>query len=351
LVHATLNGQSASTQEALTISNSLKVAVSTYSDSTYSTPQSSFSVGQAMFVKALITLQDGAAVTAGAATFVITGTSISATPMTLAYSSTLNAWTGSYTVLQSDQSGNQALTTTATDFTSNAGSGSATVTIGVTTTSPTPLEAAITFNTTTHDIQVNAICGAGCVAPTTVTQTSTAPASASQNDEGHGDGDGHGNGHGHGHGHQGDDDSGGYVNRTYTIADSGGHVVKLTMQVQNSGHELKATIVSVQYGNASPVTPAGSKLGFQYSLADNGSINTLDENVTGGNVTGHAHYDAKKGVTTITIGSGGTGGGEGDDDQGDEGDGGQNTITNSGLWLLELTTSGGNLGLSYFQSA
>jgi hypothetical protein len=351
VVHATLNGQSASTQEALTVSNSLKVAVSTYSDSTYSTQQSSFSAGQAMFVKALVTLQDGAAVTAGTATFVITGTSISAAPMTLTYSSTLNTWTGSYTVLQSDQNGNQALTTTATDFTGNSGSGSTTVMIGVTTTSPTPLEAGITFNPTTHDIQVNAVCGAGCVAPTTVTQTSTAPASASQNDDGHGDGDGHDNGHGHGH--QGDDDTSGHVNRTYTIADSGGHVVTVVMRVQNHGHELKVSIVSIQHGNASPVTPADSKLDFQYSLADNGSINTLNENVTAANATGHAHYDAKKGVTTITIGSGeGGGAGEGDDDKGDGGDdNGQNTITNSGLWLLELTTSGGNLGLSYFQSA
>jgi hypothetical protein len=352
VVHATLNGQSASTQEALTISNSLKVTVSTYSDSSYSTPQSGFSAGQPIFVKAQVTLQDGTAFTAGTATFVITGTSISATPMALAYSSTLNAWKGSYTVLQSDQSGNQALTTTATDFTGNTGSGSTTVMIGVTTTSPTPLEAGITFNPTTHDIQVNAICGAGCVAPTTVTQTSTAPASASQNDEGHGDGDGHGNGHGngHGHGHQEDDDNGDHLNRTYTIADSGGHVVALIIQVQNHGNELKATIVSIQYGNASPVTPTDNRLDFQYSLAKDGSINTLEENVGGGSATGHAHYDAKHGVTTITIGSGGDGGGEGDDDEGDDGDRGQNTFTNNGLWLLELTTSDGALGLSYFQS-
>jgi hypothetical protein len=123
------------------------------------------------------------------------------------------------------------------------------------------------------------------------------------------------------------------------------------MQIQNSGHELKATIVSIQYGNASPVTPADSKLDFQYSLADDGSINTLDENVGGGNATGHAHYDVKKGVTTITIGSGDNGDGEGGDDEGDGGNGGQNTITNNGLWLLELTTSDGAFGLSYFQSA
>jgi len=304
-----------------------------------------------MFVKAQVTLQDGTAITAaaGTATFVVTGTSINSTPMALAYSSTLNAWTGSYTVLQSDQSGNQALTTTAIDFMGNTGSGSTTVAISVTTTSPTPLEAGMTFNPATHDIQVNAICGAGCVAPTTVTQTSTAPTSASQNDEGHGDGDGHGDGHGkgHGNGHQGGDDNGGYVNRTYTITDSGGHVVTLIMQVQKNGNELKATIVSIQYGNASPVTPTHNKLDFQYSLAKDGGINTLEEHFQGGNATGHAHYDAKDGVTTITIESGGHGGDGGDDESGGDD---QNTITNNGLWLLELTTSNGALGLSYFQS-
>jgi len=348
VVLAGLSGLSVSTQEPLTISNSLRVTVATYSSSSYSTPQSSFSAGQAVFVKAQVTLQDGTAVASGTATFVITGTSISATPMALVYS-TLNAWTGSYTVLQSDQSGNQALTTTATDFTGNTGSGSITVMIGVTTPSPTPLEAGITFNSTTHDIQVNAICGAGCVAPTTVTQTSTAPASASQNDDGHGDGQGNGHGNGHDHGHQGDDDNGGYVNSTYTIADSGGHVVTLVIQTQSHGHEVKASIVSIQYGNASPVTPTDNKLDFQYSLAENGSINSLNENVGAGNSTGQAHFDAKDGMTTITIGSGGNGDGEGDDDNG--GDGGQNTITNTGLWLLELTTSNGTLSLSYFQSA
>jgi hypothetical protein len=348
VVHAALNGQSASTQEALTISNSLKVAVSTYSDSSYSTAQSSFNSGQAMFVKAKVTLQDGTAVTAsaGTATFVVAGTSINSTPTALVYNSTLNAWTGSYTVLQSDQSGNQVLTTTATDFMANSGSGSTTITIGVTTASPTPLEAGITFNPTTHDIQVNAICGTGCVAPTTVTQTSTSPASASQNDEGHGDGDGHGQGQGHDHGQQQGEDNGGYLNRTYTISDSGGHIVTLIMQVQNHGNELKATIVSIRYGNVSPVTPTDSRLDFQYSLADNGGINTLDESIGVGDTTGHAHFDAKAGATTITIGSGGDGGEGGDD----EGEGGQNTVTNNGLWLLELTTSNGALVLSYFQA-
>jgi hypothetical protein len=346
VVQAAFNGLSTSTQEPLTISSSLKVSVATYSSSSYSTPQSSFNTGQAVFVKAQIMLQDGTAVTSGTATFVITGTSIATTPMTLVYSSSLSAWTGSYTVLQSDQVGSQTLTTTATDFTGNAGSGSTTVMIGITTNAPTPLEAGITFNPTTRDIQVNAICGAGCVAPTTVTQTSSGLASASQNDDGHGDGDGHG--HGQDHGQQGDG-NGGYVNRTYTISDSGGHVVTLVIRVQAHENEVKASVLSVQYGNASPTTPTDSRLDFRYSLADNGGISTLEESVGGGNATGHAHYDAKDGMTTIIIGSAGDGG-EGGDDEGGSDDG-QNTITNSGLWLLELTTSDGTLGLSYFQSA
>src|SRR4029077_8053102 len=111
---------------------------------------------------------------------------------------------------------------------------------------------------------------------------------------------------------------------------------------QSHGHEVNDSIVSIKDGNASPVTPTDNKLDFQYSLADNGSINTLNENVGAGNSTGHAHFDAKDGRTTITIGSGDNGDGEGDDDNG--GDGGQNTITSTGLWLLELTTSNGTLG-------
>jgi hypothetical protein len=83
-------------------------------------------------------------------------------------------------------------------------------------------------------------------------------------------------------------------------------------------------------------------------LADDGSVNTLDESVGGGNATGHAHYDAKDGTTAITIGSG-DGGDGGDDESGS--DDGQNAITNTGLWLLELTSSDGTLALSYFQSA
>jgi hypothetical protein len=139
------------------------------------------------------------------------------------------------------------------------------------------------------------------------------------------------------------------VNRTYTISDSGGHVVTLVIRVQAHENEVKASVLSVQYGNASPTTPTDSRLDFRYSLADNGGISTLEESVGGGNATGHAHYDAKDGMTTIIIGSAGDGG-EGGDDEGGSDDG-QNTITNSGLWLLELTTSDGTLGLSYFQSA
>lgn len=140
----------------MTVSSALKVAVSTFSASSFTTPASSFSAGQTAYVKALVTLQDGTPVTTGTATFELTGSSIASAPVTMAYDPSLGAWTGSYTVLQSDQAGNQVLTVSASDGRGNAGSG--TQTVGVNspvTTSAQGLEASITFDPATHDIVVS----------------------------------------------------------------------------------------------------------------------------------------------------------------------------------------------------
>ena len=65
----------------------------------------------------------------------MTGTSVATTPVTMAFSGSLNAWTGSYTLLQTDQIGTQTVTVTATDPSGNIGSG--THTIGVEVVVPT----------------------------------------------------------------------------------------------------------------------------------------------------------------------------------------------------------------------
>ena len=317
---ANQDGLSGSSQLAVTISSQLKVAASTWSSSSFTVPQNSFSTGQTVFVKAQVSLQGGAVVSAGTVTFVITGTGTAGSPVTMTFNTTLNAWIGSYTIVQSDHAGTQTVTAAASDGKGNSGSGTQSIGINAPPTSQQPLEAVITFNPATQDLQVNAVCNPGCVGPTTVSMTSAV--------------------HGHGQG-KGDDkpDKGGKNTRTYVLTDSAGHSVTLTIRVNGHGHELKARVLSIHYGSSAPVATHHDQLSFQYSLAKDGSLKTLEQKATADG-TGHiqAHFDAKKDTTKITI------------DPKSQGVDGNGNVTKSGLWLLELTTSGGALSANYFQS-
>jgi len=322
MVIATQNGQSAVSQESLTVSSALKVAVSTFDSQSFSVPRSSFNAGQTMYVEAQVGLQDGTAVKAGSVSFELTGSSIASAPVTLTFNPSLNAWTGSYTVLQSDQTGNQVLTVTASDSLGNTGSGTETVGVNApVSTASQGLEAAITFNPSNHDIVVNALCGTGCVAPTSVTMSTST--------QGHGQGQDE-KGHGHGHGDHGN----GKSQRVYAISDSAGHTLTLTVSVNDDGHQVKADVLGIKYGSGPTIHPRHDSLDFQYSLAKDGSINTLEQTAHAIGTMGHAHYSAAKGNTIITIESG-------------EDDGSQVSVTMSGLWLLELTTSSGALTVGY----
>ena len=128
---ASQGGISGSAQEAVTVSSALDVAVSTWSSSSFTVAQTTFNVGQTVYVKALVSLQDGAAVPAGAVTFAITGTSIASSPVAMTFSSSLDAWIGSYTILGSDRVGGQTVTVSAADTAGNSGTGTSQITIGV----------------------------------------------------------------------------------------------------------------------------------------------------------------------------------------------------------------------------
>src|SRR5439155_16161608 len=111
--------------------NTLSVSVSTFSSSAYTTPQDTFAIGQTVFVKAAITLQDGTVVSSGSVpSFTITGTIVATTPVTMTtFSSSLSAWTGSYTIISTDQLGSQTVTDSAADTPGNTGSGTHQITI------------------------------------------------------------------------------------------------------------------------------------------------------------------------------------------------------------------------------
>jgi len=340
---ATQDGLSGSAQVAVTISSQLNVAVSTWSSSSFTVPQSTFSTGQTVYVKAQASLQGGAVVSSGTVTFVITGTGIAGSPVTMTFDNALNAWVGSYTIVQSDQAGTQAVSVAASDGDGNSGSGTQSIVITPAVTSQQPLEAAITFNPTNQDIQVNAICNPGCVGPTSVTMKDVGQAASSQQGHGDGQGNGQGNGQGQGKGNGGDHGSGSLSVRTYVIADSAGHSLTLLVGVKNDGHEVKARVLSIQYGSSAPIASfkkLHNMLAFQYSLAKDGSLKTLEESAHAyGTLQAQAHYSADNGTTTITLGP-----------QGSQGSDNGNSLTKSGLWLLELVTSNGTLNVSYFQS-
>ncbi|MDA4115698.1 MAG: hypothetical protein OK442_03990 [Thaumarchaeota archaeon] len=128
---AAQGGLSGSAQEAVTVSSALNVAVSTWSSSFFTVALTTFNVGQTVYVKALGSLQNGAIVPAGVVTFAITGTSTASSPVAMTFSSSLDAWIGSYTILGSDHVGGQTITVSAADTTGNSGTGTSQITIGV----------------------------------------------------------------------------------------------------------------------------------------------------------------------------------------------------------------------------
>ncbi len=314
--------------------SSLRVVVSTWSSSAFTVPKDSFVRGETVFVKAQVTRQDGSVVSAGTASFRISGTSVAGSPVFMTFSGLLNAWTGSYTLLQTDETGAQVVSVSALDGAGNTGSGTHTIGIEVPVPAGQPLEARITFNPQTQDISVIAVCNSGCLSPTTVSVTSV-----SQNEGGDG-----------GHHHEGGDDegeggNGGVVQRTYVISDSAGHTLTLLVSVQVDGHQVKAQLRSIQYGNSAPTTPPDNKVAFESSQndeGDEGSATSLQQSITVHGVgTTTAHYDGHRNTTTIQVG------GESEDD--DEGRR-NSSMTITGLWLLELNTSNGSLGVSFFQA-
>ena len=129
--HATQGTLSGSAQEAVTVSSALNVAVSTWSSSSFTVTQTTFNVGQTVYVKALASLQNGATVPTGTVTLAIAGTSIASSPVAMTFSSSLDAWIGSYTIVGSDHVGGQTVTVSAADTTGNSGTGTSQITIGV----------------------------------------------------------------------------------------------------------------------------------------------------------------------------------------------------------------------------
>lgn len=334
-VSASVGGNTGSSgATAVKLFNSLNVQVSTWSSSSFTTPKDSFVRGDTIYVEAQVLYHDGTVVSSGTVNFEITGTSIAGTPVAMAFSSSLHAWVGSYTLLQTDSTGSQIVSVSALDPSGNRGSGTHTIGIEVPVTSLQPLEAKITFNPQTHDLAVEAVCNTGCVSPTTVSFTSTA--NTAHHDHGGGDDD-RDDGHGDG------------TLRTYTLSDSAGHTLVLEILVFAEGQGVKAQLVSIQYGNSAPISVPDNEISFgashggegNHDWKDGGHGNLQQSISINDVVSARAHFDAKNDVTHIQIET---------QNRSDNNEAGQNLKLN-GFWLLDLVTSNGSLSVDYFQAA
>src|SRR3989454_3823424 len=109
-VSASVNGNAgASSPTNVNLFNSLRSTVSTWSSSSFTVPKDGFVRGDTVFVEAQVTRQDGSVLSSWTVTLAITGTSIASSPVPMTFNTLLNAWTGSYTLLQTDQVGSQVV--------------------------------------------------------------------------------------------------------------------------------------------------------------------------------------------------------------------------------------------------
>lgn len=129
-VQASQGGLTGSAQVAATVSSSLDVAVSTWGSAAFNVPQTTFTVGQTVYVEAVVTLQDSTRVSSGTVSLEITGTGAATTPVAMTYSAALDSWTGAYTVTSSDVVGVQTVSVSSADGSGNSGTGSSQLTIG-----------------------------------------------------------------------------------------------------------------------------------------------------------------------------------------------------------------------------
>jgi hypothetical protein len=91
--------------------------------------------------------------------------------------------------------------------------------------------------------------------------------------------------------------------RTYIITDAAENKLILKEIVKKNDKEIKAKVLSIQYNDNPPITPAKNQKSFEWSLDKNGSIKELEQTMkVGKGKSEHkvsAKFDAKKNQTKI----------------------------------------------------
>jgi Tol biopolymer transport system component len=121
--------------------------------------------------------------------------------------------------------------------------------------------------------------------------------------------------------------------RTYEITDAAGNMLTLKEIVKAKGKEIKVRVLSIQYNDDSPITPAKNKKSFEWSTNKDGTIKELEQKMKVGKGNSKqevkAKFDSKKNQTKI----------KSENPKMEE--------TLPGLVLLKMSTSNGNLVISH----
>ncbi|MFY9299757.1 MAG: type VI secretion system tube protein Hcp [Candidatus Nitrosotenuis sp.] len=121
--------------------------------------------------------------------------------------------------------------------------------------------------------------------------------------------------------------------RTYEITDAAGNKMTLKEIVKLKGKEIKVKVLSIQYGDSTPIKPDKNKKAFEWSLNKDGTIKELEQKMTAkdgkSKQEAKAKYSSKKDQTKI------------------ESEKPKIKLTKQGLALLQIHTANGKLVIKY----
>jgi type VI protein secretion system component Hcp len=121
--------------------------------------------------------------------------------------------------------------------------------------------------------------------------------------------------------------------RTYEITDAAGNKMTLKEIVKIKGKEIKVKVLSIQYGDGTPIKPDKNKKAFEWSINKDGTIKELEQKMTTKDGKSKqevkAKYSSKKDQTKI------------------ESEKPKVNLTKQGLALLQMHTANGKLVIKY----
>jgi type VI secretion system Hcp family effector len=121
--------------------------------------------------------------------------------------------------------------------------------------------------------------------------------------------------------------------RTYEITDAAGNKMTLKEIVKIKGKEIKVKVLSIQYGDGTPIKPDKNKKAFEWSLNKDGTIKELEQKMTAKDGKSKqevkAKYSYKKDQTKI------------------DSEKPKTKLTKQGLALLQMHTANGKLVIKY----